>query len=185
MWSTPLAPAASLCFPVYIWRRVRRRCGTSRPPWSCRRDTSGRAATGTATPTDQCDGCAVSCRVVEGRKLRRSGFNPPSDLHQELSGVKSTSSRLRLLLLIGPLLCPHFPPLTPPWSSPSTGPTTLPWYRIPSSRRCRATTSPCSCGCGGAEATSRRQPLRPEAVARRRRPSCAAPSETVRSMIPR
>lgn len=99
--------------------------------------------------------------------------------------MKSTSSRLRLLLLIGPLLCPHFPLPTPPWSSPSTGPTTLPRYQIPSSRRCRATTSPCSCGCAGVEATSSRQPLRPEAVARRRRPSCAAPSGTVPSMIPK
>lgn len=99
--------------------------------------------------------------------------------------MKSTSFHLRLLLLIGPLLCPHFPLLIPRWSSPSTGPTTLPWYRIPSSPRCRVTTSPCSCGCGGAAGTSSRRPLRPEAVARRRRPLCAAPSETVCSIIPK
>lgn len=108
--------------------------------------------------------------------------NTLCDLRQELSGVKSTSFLRRLLLLTGPLLCPHFPLLIPLWSSPLTGPTTLPWYRIPSSPRCQVTTSPCSCGCGGAAATSSRQPLRPEAVARRRRPSCAAPSETVCSI---
>lgn len=96
--------------------------------------------------------------------------------------MKWTSFHLRLLLLIGPLLCPHFLLPIPLWCSPSTGPTTWPWCRIPSSPRCRVTTSPCSCGCGGAAATSSPPPLRPEATARRRRRSCAALSETVCSI---
>ena len=96
------------------------------------------------------------------------------------SGVKLTSSRLRLLLPTGPRLCPLSPPPIRHWSSPSTDPTTLPWCRTRSSLRCQATTSPCSCGSEGAAPTSSPRPLRPEGVARMRRPSCAALSRTVR-----
>lgn len=96
-----------------------------------------------------------------------------------LSEVKSTSSHLRLLQPTGPRLCPLSPLLIHHWSSPSTDPTTLPWCQIQSSPPCPAITSPCSCGCEGAAPTSNPRPLRPEEIAKRRRPSYAALSRMV------
>lgn len=66
-WTTSPEPGAGSCFPRCTWRRAEASCLVSRPWWSYRPTTLGRAATGKHTVKSLCKSFAVS-RETEREK---------------------------------------------------------------------------------------------------------------------